>query len=80
MNDIQTRISHCFANVFPDVPLAEMPRTSVASLARWDSIAQVTLLSAIGEEFSLDISLDDFEELTSWALIVDYVESRTGNG
>jgi acyl carrier protein len=57
-----------------------MPRTSVASLARWDSIAQVTLLSAIGEEFSLDISLDDFEELTSWALIVDYVESRTGNG
>jgi acyl carrier protein len=80
MNDIQARVSQCFANVFPGVPAAELPRISVGSLARWDSIAHVTLLSAIGEEFSLDISPDDFDELTSYGLILDYVESHTGNG
>jgi acyl carrier protein len=58
----------------------EMPKVSMASLARWDSVAHVTLLSAIGEEFSLDFSPEDFEELTSYALIADYVESRIAHG
>jgi acyl carrier protein len=39
-------------------------------------VAQVTLLSAIGEEFGLGLEVEDFEELVSYALIVDYVETR----
>jgi acyl carrier protein len=74
MNDIQSRLSQCFANVFPDVPASELPRTSMASLARWDSVAHITLLSAVSEEFALDLSPDDFEDLTSYSLILDYVE------
>jgi acyl carrier protein len=76
MNDIQTRVSQCFANVFPGVAPADLPSASVESLARWDSVAHVTLLSAIGEEFSLDISPDDFDELTSYKLILQFVENH----
>ena len=80
MNDIQEKITRCFANVFPDLPLAELSNASTASLARWDSIAHVTLLSAISEEFSLDISPEDFEELTSYKLIADYVAEKASRG
>jgi len=76
MNDIQTRVSQCFANVFPGVAPADLQSASAESLARWDSVAHVTLLAAIGEEFSLDISPDDFDELTSYKLILDYVENH----
>jgi len=80
MNEIQNRVSQCFANVFPDLPAAELPKVSMASLARWDSIAQVTLLAAIAEEFSLDFAPEDFEDLTSFALIADFVRDRVSGG
>lgn len=76
MNDIKDRVNRCFSNVFPDVPPAEFVRASTASLAAWDSLAQVTLLSSIGEEFGVSFELEDFEELVSYPLIVDYLESK----
>ncbi len=76
MNDIDERVARCFSNVFPDVPHDELRRASTASLAAWDSVAQVTLLSSIAEEFGLDFEIEDFEELVSYPLIVDYLESQ----
>jgi acyl carrier protein len=76
MNDIESKVARCFSNVFPDVPPSEFPRASTASLAAWDSVAHVTLLSSIAEEFSLDLEIEDFEDLVSYPLIVDYVESK----
>jgi acyl carrier protein len=78
MSDIQSRIAGCFLNVFPDVAPGDLPRASQASLAQWDSVAHVTLLSAISEEFQIDLDEDSFESLSSYALIVDFVESRVG--
>jgi acyl carrier protein len=79
-SEVGARVSRCFLNVFPGLPAEEIPKASVASLARWDSLAHVTLLMAIEEEFSLVLSPLDFEELTSYALIVDCVESQAGHG
>ncbi len=63
-------------NVFPDLPAEQAPKATTASVPAWDSLAHVTLLSAIGEAFSLDIPPDDFAELTSYAQLAAYVESR----
>ena len=76
MNDLETKLTHCFSNVFPDVPQSEVRRASAASLAAWDSVAQVTLLTSISEQFGVDFELEDFEELVSYALILDYLQSR----
>ena len=80
MNDTKEKVARCFSNVFPDIREEEIPRASTASLAAWDSVAHVTLLSSIAEEFGLDCELEDFEELVSYALIVDYLESKSANG
>jgi acyl carrier protein len=77
MHDIEARVAQCFSNVFPGVPKSEFARASTSSLAGWDSVAQVTLLSSVAEEFGLDFEIDDYEELVSYALIVDYLKSKT---
>ena len=46
---------------------------SMGSLASWDSLAGITLLSLIEEEFGLGISPDDAAGLVSFGLILDYL-------
>ena len=80
MIDTNNKVARCFFNVFPDIRQDDIPRASTASLAAWDSMAHVTLLSSIAEEFGLDLELDDFEELVSYPLIVDYLGGKSTNG
>jgi len=76
MNNIKEKVTHCFLNVFPNIPPGEIPSASATSLAEWDSIAHVTLLSSISEEFGLDFEVEDFEELVSYQLIVECLERK----
>jgi acyl carrier protein len=76
MTDIQQRVAQCFLTVFPALTAAEVPRASQATLPKWDSVANVTLLSAIAEEFGIELDDEAFESLTSYALVVDFVERR----
>lgn len=76
MHDIGSRVTQCFLNVFPDLAAADVPRASQAALGQWDSVAHVTLLSAISEEFQIELDDDSFESLTSYLLIVYFVESN----
>lgn len=78
MDDIKKKTALCFHHVFPDIPQDELPHASAATLAAWDSIAHVTLLSSIAEEFGIDIEPDDFERLVSYQLILDYLETQLG--
>ncbi len=78
MSNIQPRVAACFLNVFPELAEADVTRASQASLAQWDSVAHVTLLSAIAEEFQIELDEESFESLASYLLIVDFVEGRLG--
>jgi len=79
MNDIKDRVARCFSNVFPDIRQDQIPSASTTSLAAWDSVAHVRLLSSIEEEFSLQLEMEDFEELVSYPLIVTCLEKRSSN-
>jgi acyl carrier protein len=69
----------CFENVFPNLSRADIPNASHATLAAWDSVAHVTLLSLIGEAFSIDIDFEPFEGATSFAAILDLLRRQTTN-
>jgi acyl carrier protein len=79
MNDTTKRLVYCFSAIFPDLQPDEIPKASTASLTAWDSIAHITLLSAVSEEFQLEFAAEDFEELVSFALIADYLDNRTNH-
>ena len=78
MTNIPSRVSQCFLNVFPGISAAELAGASPTTLAQWDSVAHVTLLSAISEEFQIELDDESFESLTSYPLIVDFVERQAG--
>ena len=79
MSDIRQRVTQCFSNVFPDLPEDQIPRASTASLAAWDSVAHITLLSSVAEEFGQSFELEDYEELVSFPLIVDRLENQANS-
>jgi acyl carrier protein len=73
MASLQSRLATCFAAVFPELTPQEIPSASMGSLASWDSVAGITLLSVIEEEFSISVSPDDVSGLVSFGLILDYL-------
>ena len=76
MTTTNERLAKCFSNVFPEIRPDEIPRASTASLAAWDSLAHVILLTAVSEEFGCEIDPEDFEHLVSHGLIIEYLEGR----
>lgn len=73
MAELESRLANCFATAFPELDPQEIPSVAMGSLASWDSLAGITLLSLIEEEFSLSISPDDVADLVSFELILDYL-------
>ena len=78
--DVEARTLACFSNIFPDVPGDQLPTVSQASLPKWDSIAHVTLLAALSEEFHLEPDFEGWQEVSSFALALDFVRRRHAAG
>lgn len=65
-NEIERRLENCFRIVFPDLPEHQISSASQTTVANWDSIATVTLVSMIDEEFGIELDLDNLAELDSF--------------
>jgi acyl carrier protein len=74
MADPRGRLVNCFALAFPELDPQEIPSVSMGSLASWDSLAGITLISLIEEEFALTIAPNDVAALVSFELILDYLQ------
>ena len=75
-SDLSGRLASCFAIAFPDLTPREIPSAAMGSVASWDSLAVVTLISLIEEEFNLSIPPDDVVDLVSFELILEYLRRR----
>jgi acyl carrier protein len=77
MNDEQIeKLVNCFRKVFPNLSRADILAADQGSISAWDSIAQVTLISLIGEEFGLEPDFEDFDEATSFAAFRDILSAK----
>ena len=74
MDDIHVRLERCFASVFPDLSPHEIQAASPESVEAWDSLANATLVTVVEEEFDLEISADELEELVSYQALAEYLE------
>ena len=75
MNDYEARLVKCFSAVFNGLSEAELRAASTTNLATWDSIATVTLIALIEEEFKIEVDVDDLERLTSFDSVLGYLKS-----
>lgn len=79
MSDIRQRLINCFQAVFPDLSAEEIPRASTASVAAWDSLASVTLVAVVEEEFGVAVAPEEYESMVSFELVRETVEAKTAN-
>ena len=80
MPDLEARLVRCFSSVFADLAPEEIRTASAESLGAWDSLAAVTLIAVLQEEFGLQIALADYPKLKSFQGIESYIRSRNGAG
>lgn len=76
MADTRQRLISSFQVIFPGLTEAQIQEASPDSVSTWDSVATVTLVNVIEEEFGLEIALDDVRHVLSFTLMLDYVRSR----
>ncbi len=80
MNEASERLSKCFGIVFPELNPAQIQQADMTSVSRWDSVNQIMLLTVIGEEFGIKVDVEDYEQLTSYPDILNYIGARTAKG
>ena len=49
---------------------------SIETVESWDSLATVTIASAIGAEYGIDLDIDDLEQLTSVKNIIGLIQKN----
>ena len=76
MPDRRERLARCFSAVFPHLSLAEIERASSSSVAGWDSIAMINLMTVIEEEMGVSFDPDELERLVSFELILDVLREK----
>ncbi len=76
MDDTLQRLTKCFTAVFAGLAEQDAPLASTSSLARWESVNHVLLLSVVSEEFDIEFEPEEYELLTSFALIAASVKEK----
>jgi acyl carrier protein len=74
MDEQQRRLTNCFCAVFPDLSSDEIIQASSTTVQSWNSVAVVTLLAVIEEEFGITIKEDDVAEFDSFQRILSYIQ------
>jgi acyl carrier protein len=77
MDNIREKLTGCFLLVFPQLDRSRVESTSVDNVKQWDSVAQVNLLTVIGEEFGLEIDYEEFEGATSFGALAARLSQLT---
>lgn len=76
MPDTAARLRNCFATLFPEIPEGQVETASVDTVAAWDSVAMVNLVSLVEEEFGISVEFEDMEKLTSFARVLAYLQAK----
>ncbi len=76
MDETRQKLMNCFQVVFPDLPQESLASASTATVASWDSVAAITLMNVMEDEFGLEMDLDDLAELDSFEKIYSYLQRR----
>jgi acyl carrier protein len=74
MDEKQMRLAECFLAVFPDLSTVEITKACSTSVQGWDSVANVTLLAVVEEEFGVSMEVGDLGRFDSFTGILNYLK------
>jgi acyl carrier protein len=76
MDDVKPKLIECFQIVFPGLQEKDIPAASQESVAEWDSVAAITLVNVIEEQFGIEMDFDDVADLDSFQKVLAYLQQR----
>jgi acyl carrier protein len=71
--DSNERVVRCFASVFPNLTPRQILTASIETVAEWDSLATVTIVALLEQEFGVQIDQFDLPELSSFYGVKNYL-------
>jgi len=77
MDDVKPKLIECFQIVFPDLSEKDIPTASQDTVAAWDSVAAITLVNVVEEQFGIEMDLDDVADLDSFDKVCAYLQQRS---
>jgi acyl carrier protein len=75
--ETEHRLVRCFSLVFPNLAADQIRTAGIETIDEWDSLASVTLVAVLQEEFDVEIDLGDLPELVSFRAVLQYLDVRT---
>ena len=76
---IREKLLKCFTTVFPELGPIEIESATAENTSEWDSIAQVTLLTLVGEEFGIDVDFEQFGSALSFSDFASLLQEITSH-
>jgi len=76
MDETRQRLTKCFEVVFPELSQDAIPGASTATLTAWDSVASITLMNVVEDEFGVELDLDDLANLDSFEKLYLHLQKR----
>jgi acyl carrier protein len=77
--DLDDRLVRCISSVFPALTDQEIRTASAEMLVEADSLAAVTLIALIDEEFGVEVDLEGLLELGSFQGLCQYLQQVFSN-
>ena len=73
-NEIYSRVNEVFRDVFDDQTITVNDNTTADDIEDWDSLAHITLISAIEDEFHIRFDMKIILKMKNVGELVDYIE------
>jgi acyl carrier protein len=75
MTNVDERLVRCFGMVFPALPESGIQNASPKTVKEWDSVAAITLVTVLEEEFEVSLDFEVMAELDSFPKIAAYLHT-----
>ena len=72
-HDVLNSCVEIFRTVFSDPKLVVSEMTSASDIVDWDSLAQIRLLMTMEQNFEIQFSLDEVEDLQNLGEIIELI-------
>ncbi|PLT35495.1 acyl carrier protein [Bacillus sp. V5-8f] len=77
---ILEKLQQIFRDVFDDEALIINEHTTSDDLKAWDSLATVSMIVAVSDEFDIQISMDEIDKFKSVSSIATLIQDKIEKG
>jgi acyl carrier protein len=79
MEQTLERVQQIFRDVFDNPELKISKESHSGTVENWDSLAHITLVSTIEQEFRIHFALGELQELKNVGEMIDLIEKKIQN-